>query len=172
MFHSRRVILPREFSEIWHLVPIWKWDQIVCRGIWCPIRISINLRFYSELISHSFDYFISPIGIGILPMWGLKFWHLLISLHVSLRCTISREHGIDHRLLATNLLSKIHRLIGWSLILKTNLHLSLLESRSLMILLCHLLKDKLPCLTIVGIHQRRPCRLLIIGCHHWLTYPI
>jgi len=136
------------------------------QGVRCPIRISIDLGLYPKLFSHYFSYLIGPIGIGILPIWGLMFRHLLISLHMPLRCTISREHGIGHRLLATNLLSKIHRLIGWSLILKTILHLSLLESYSLMIMLYRLWKHKLPCPPIVGIHQRGPCRWLIIGCHH------
>ena len=51
------------------------------------------------------------------------------------------------------------------------MHLSLLESCSLIIMLCHLWKDKLPCPPIVGIHRRRPCRWLIIGCHHWVDIP-
>ena len=130
-----------------------------------------DLWFYCKLIPHNFCYLIGLMGIGILPMCGLRFWHLLISFHVSLRCTFSRKHNIGQSLLATNLLSKIHRLIGWSLILKTNLHLSLLESCSLMILLCHMWKDKLPCPSVVSIHRRRACRWLIIGCHCWVDIP-
>ena len=122
-------------------------------------------------MSHNFYYLIGPIGIGILPMYRVRFWRLLISFHVPLRCTFSREHSISYSLLATDLLSKIHRLIDWSLILKTKLHLSLLESRSLMILLSHLWKDKMPCPSIVNVHRRRPCRWLIIGCHHCVDIP-
>ena len=145
MFHCRRIILPRELSKIQHLVLIWKWNQIICRRIRCPIRISIDLGLYPKLISHYFSYLIGPIGIGILPMWGLRFRHLLISFHMPLRRTISMEHSVGHSLLATNLLSNVHWLISRSLILKTNLHLSLLESCSLMILLSHLWEDQLSC---------------------------
>jgi len=168
MFHGWRVILSRELSEIWYLIPIWEWNQIICGRIGCPIRICVDLGFYPELISHNLNCLIGPIGINILPMCGLRFLYLLISFHVSLRHTFSRKHNIGHRLLATNLLSKIHRLIDWSLILKTNLYLSLLESRSLMILLHHMWKDKLPCPSIISIHLRRSCRWLIIGCHYWI----
>ena len=169
MFHSWRIILSREFSEIWYLVPISKWNQIICKRIRCPIRISVDLQFYSKLIPHNLCFLIGPIGIGILPMCGLKFWHLLRSFHVSLRCTFSRKHNISHSMLATNLLSEIHQLIGRSLILKTDLHLSLLESRSLMILLCHMWEDKLSCPSIVSIHRRRSYRWLIIICHCWVV---
>ena len=143
-----------------------KRDRVIRRRIQCPIRVSIDFGLYPKLILHYFSYFIGPISIGILPMCKLRFWCLLISFHVSLMCTISREHGIGHSLLTNVLLSKIHRLIYWSLILKTKLHLPLLESRSLMIPLSHLRKDELLCPSVVHIHRRRTCRWLIVRYHH------
>ena len=139
MLHSRCIILSRKLSEVWYLVPIWKWNQVICRRIWCPIRVSIDFGFYPELVSHYFNYLIGPVGIGILPMRWLRIWHLLICFHVSLGCTICMEHGVDH--LTTNLLTEVHRLVGEPLILKPRLDLSLLKPCSLMILLMHLWKD-------------------------------
>ena len=173
MFHSWRVILSREFSQIWYLACTnLEVESNHMQGIRCPIRISVDLRFYPKLISHNFCYLIGRIGIGILPMCGMMFWHLLIRFHMSLLYTVSKKHNIGHGLLATNLLSKIHRLIGWSLILKTDLHLSLLESHSLMILLCRMWKDKLSCPSIVSIHWRRSCRWLVISWHCWVDIPL
>jgi len=129
----------------------------------CPIRVSVDIGFYPKLISHHLSYFISPISIGILPMGGFWIWHLLISFHVSLWCTISREHGIGHRLLTTNLLTKIHRLVDQPLILKSRLHWSLVKSHFLMILLGHLWEDILPCPSIINVHRRRSYRRLVIG---------
>jgi len=171
MLHGWRVILSRKFGEIWHLVPIWERNYVICRRIQCLIRICVDFGFYPKLISHHLSYLIVPIGIGILPMSGLWIWHLLINFHVSLWCTISRKHSVSHCLLTTNLLSKIHWLINQPLILKPRLHWSLLKSHSLMILLKHLWKDKLPYPSIVNIHRCRPCRWLIIGHHHWIDIP-
>ena len=169
--NSWRVILSKEFGEIRHLVPIWERNQIIRRRIWRPIGVSIDLRFYSELVCDDLRYLIDPIGIDILPMCGLRVWHLLISFHVPLRCTISREHSISHHLLATHLLSNIHWLVDQPLILKSRLHWSLLKSHSLMILPRHLWINKLPCPSDINIHRRRPCRWLIIGHHHWIDIP-
>jgi len=130
----------------------------ICRRIRCPIRVSVDFGFNPKLVSHHLSYLIGPISIGILPMNWLWIWHLLISFHVSLWCTISREHWISHCLLTTNLLTKIHRLVDQPLILKSRLHWSLLKSHSLMILLRHLWKDKLPCPSIIDIHRCRPYR--------------
>jgi len=137
--------------------------------------VSVDFGFYPKLVSYNFSYLIGTISIGILPMNWLWIWHLLISFYMSLWCTIFREHWISHCLLTTHLLTKIHRLFDQPLILKSRLHRSLLKSHSQMILLRHLRKDKLPCPSIINIHQRRPCRCLIIGHHHridipWLCY--
>ena len=139
-----------------NLVPIWKWNQIICWRIRRLIRVSVDFGFYPKLVSHYFSNLIGPISIGILPMGWLWIWHLLMCFHVSLRCTIYMEHGVGH--LTTSLLTKIHRLVNQSLILKTRLNLSLLEPYSLMILLRHLWKDWLPYPSIVSIHRHKPRR--------------
>ena len=61
-------------------------------------------------------------------------------------------------LLSADLLSKIHRLVGQSLILELGVDLTLLKPWSLMILLGHLRKDLLPKPSTISIHQYRPCR--------------
>ena len=84
-------------------------------------------------------------------MRRLRIWHLLVSFHVSVRCAICMEHWVNHlathllttkllpaNLLSADLLSKIHWLVGWSLIMEPRVDLALLEPCSLMILLGHL----------------------------------
>ena len=127
------MILSRKFSEIWYLIHIWKWNQIVCRRIRCPIRVGVDFGFYPKLVSYYFSNLIGPISIDILPMGWLWIWHLLIHFHVSLRHTICMEHGVD--CLTTKLLSKIHRLVRQPLILEPGVDLALLKPYSLMILL-------------------------------------
>jgi len=149
---------PEKLGEIWHLVPIRKWNHVIRRRIRCPIRVSVDFGFYPKLVSHHLNYLIGPISIGILPMGWLWIWHLLISFHVSLWCAIYMEHWISHRLLTTNLVSKIRWLVDQPLILKSGLHRSLLKRHSLIILVRHLWKDKLSRPSIVNVHRRRPCR--------------
>ena len=114
-------------------------------------------------------------------MRRLRIWHLLIDLHVSVRCAVCMEHWVNHLatnlltadlltikllttkllttdLLTTNLLAEIHRLIDQPLILEPRVDLALLKPCSLMILLGHLWKDLLPCPTTISIHWHRPCR--------------
>jgi len=74
---------------------------------------------------------------------------------------VSEVHGLHGTLdyhLTTNLLTKIHRLVNQPLILKPRLDWSLLKPYSLMILLRHLWKEKLPNPSTISIHRHRPCR--------------
>ena len=78
-------------------------------------------------------------------MHWLNFWHLLICFHVSLGYTIFSKNHISHGLGATDLLSEIHRLNCRCVILKDDLHMTLLDSCNLMILLRRVWKDQLSC---------------------------
>ena len=100
-------------------------------------------------------------------MRRLRIWHLLVSFHMSVRCTICMEHWINHlapnllttkllpaNLLSADLLPKIHWVVGHSQILEPRVDLSLLKSSSLMILLGHLRKTcypSHPLLAFIGI---------------------
>ena len=101
-------------------------------------------------------------------MYWLNFWHLLIRFHMSLGYMISSKHHISHSLRTTDLLSKIHRLTCRCLILKTDLHMTLLDSCSLMIMLCCMWEDQLSYPTIISIHQHKTCRWLVISCNCWI----
>jgi hypothetical protein len=61
-------------------------------------------------------------------------------------------------LLSTDLLPKIHQLVGQPLVLESEIDLALLKPGSLMILLEHLWKDLLPKPSTISVHRHRPCR--------------
>ena len=145
---------------------MWKRDQIICGRIRCPIRVGVDFGFYPKLVSHHFSNLIGPISIGILPMRRLRIRHLLVSFHVSMRCTICMKHWINHlapilrttKLLPSNLLPEIHWLVGDPQILEPGIDLPLVEPCSLMIRLGRLRKDLLPKPSIISVHRHRPCR--------------
>ena len=114
-------------------------------------------------------------------MRWLWIWHLLVSFHMSVWCTICMEHWVNHLatnlltaellttkmlttkllttdLLTTNLLAEIHRLIDHPLVLESRVGLALLKPCNLMILLGHLWKDLLPKPSTISIHRHRSCR--------------
>jgi len=107
----------------------------------------------------------------------LWIWHLLVSFHVSVQCTICIEHGaanlltaemlttkmlttklLTTDLLTTNLLAEIHRLINCPLVLESRVDLALLKPYNLMILLAHLWKDLLSKPPTISIHRHRSRR--------------
>jgi len=61
-------------------------------------------------------------------------------------------------LLSTNLLPKIHQLVGQPMVLESGIDLVLLKLGNLMILLEHLQKDLLPKPSTISVHWHRPCR--------------
>ena len=155
---------------------MWKWDQIICGRIRCPVRVSVDFGFYPKTVSHYFSNLIGPISIGILPMGWLRIRHLLVSFHVSVRRTICMKYWVNHlapnlrttkllptnllsaNLLSVDLLSKIHWLARHPLIREPGIDLSLLEPCSLMTRLGRLRKDLLPKPSIISIHRHRSCR--------------
>jgi len=61
-------------------------------------------------------------------------------------------------LLYSDLLPKIHQLVGQPFVLESGIDLALLKPGSLMILLGHLRKDLLPKPSTISVHRHRPCR--------------
>jgi hypothetical protein len=75
---------------------------------------------------------------------------------MSLGYTISSKHHIGHGLRATDLLSKIHWLNRRCLILKADLHMTLLDSCNLMILLRVCGKTNCPVQPLLAFIGTRP----------------
>ena len=150
---------------------MWKRDQVVCRRIRRPLRVSIDFGFYPKLFPHYFSNLIGPICIGILPTRRLRIWHLVANLHVSVWDVTCMEHCIGHLSsnlrttkllsadwLSSELLSKIHWLVGNPLTLEPGIDLPLLEPCSLVTLLGRLWKGLLSKPSIISVHRHRCCR--------------